>query len=227
MATAQEEYTALIHNRAINPLPPEVYGEVHHIYPKCLGGNDEPENLVRLTPEEHYRAHCLLPFIYTEGEGHMKLCCAWHRMRFAQGKDVEVSEEEYGELKRQHAEAMRNALLGKPSRHKGHTMSQESREKISNRTKGKNRSNETKERIRLARTGVKRGPHTEEWKKEMSERFKGRKASYRMTDEIRRKMSEAHKGKPTWNKGKHYTDEQRRHVSEGVKASYAARKQVG
>lgn len=135
MATAQEEYTALIHNRVVNPLSEDVYGETHHIYPRCLGGNDEPENLVKLTPEEHYKAHCLLPFIYTEGEAHMKLCCAWNRMRFAQGKDVEISEEEYGELKRRHAEVMRNALLGKPSRHKGHTMSQESREKISQHTR--------------------------------------------------------------------------------------------
>jgi hypothetical protein len=38
----------------------DCYFEVHHIIPRCIGGGDEPENLVRLTPEEHYVAHQLL-----------------------------------------------------------------------------------------------------------------------------------------------------------------------
>jgi len=36
------------------------YHEVHHIVPRCLGGNDIADNLVKLTPEEHYVAHQLL-----------------------------------------------------------------------------------------------------------------------------------------------------------------------
>lgn len=36
------------------------YTESHHIVPRCLGGSDSIENLVRLTPEEHYVAHQLL-----------------------------------------------------------------------------------------------------------------------------------------------------------------------
>ena len=36
------------------------YKEVHHIIPKCLGGNDSPENLTTLTYREHYLAHWLL-----------------------------------------------------------------------------------------------------------------------------------------------------------------------
>lgn len=36
------------------------YTERHHILPRCLGGTDEPQNLVRLTAEEHYVAHQLL-----------------------------------------------------------------------------------------------------------------------------------------------------------------------
>ena len=33
------------------------YKETHHIIPRCLGGTDDPMNLVDLTPEEHYVAH--------------------------------------------------------------------------------------------------------------------------------------------------------------------------
>lgn len=41
----------------------ELY-ERHHIIPKCIGGNDDKENLVYMTPEEHYVAHQLLVKIY-------------------------------------------------------------------------------------------------------------------------------------------------------------------
>lgn len=41
-------------------------GEVHHILPKCLGGDDSSSNLVRLTYREHYIAHRLLTKIYPE-----------------------------------------------------------------------------------------------------------------------------------------------------------------
>ena len=34
--------------------------EVHHILPRSLGGKDNDENLVRLTPREHSVAHSLL-----------------------------------------------------------------------------------------------------------------------------------------------------------------------
>ena len=42
----------------------EGYKERHHIIPKCMGGSDDPENLVDLTPEEHYLAHLLLVKIH-------------------------------------------------------------------------------------------------------------------------------------------------------------------
>lgn len=40
------------------------YKESHHIIPRCLGGLDDNNNLVDLTPEEHYLAHLLLIKIY-------------------------------------------------------------------------------------------------------------------------------------------------------------------
>lgn len=43
----------------------ELY-ETHHIIPKCLGGTNNAENLVKLTPEEHYLAHQLLAKLYPE-----------------------------------------------------------------------------------------------------------------------------------------------------------------
>lgn len=38
--------------------------ESHHIVPKCIGGTDDPSNLVDLTLREHYIAHILLAKIH-------------------------------------------------------------------------------------------------------------------------------------------------------------------
>ncbi len=40
------------------------YSENHHIIPKCLGGTDDPGNLVRLTAREHFIIHWLLTLVY-------------------------------------------------------------------------------------------------------------------------------------------------------------------
>lgn len=50
--------------RAKARLRPEIYCEEHHIVPRCVGGGDEPENLVYLTAREHFIAHRLLAKIY-------------------------------------------------------------------------------------------------------------------------------------------------------------------
>lgn len=42
------------------------YKEIHHVIPKCMNGNDEDDNLVELTAEEHYTAHQLLAKIYPD-----------------------------------------------------------------------------------------------------------------------------------------------------------------
>lgn len=42
------------------------YTETHHIVPRCLGGSDDLNNLVELTPEEHYIAHQLLVKIHPD-----------------------------------------------------------------------------------------------------------------------------------------------------------------
>lgn len=36
------------------------WGEKHHVFPVCMGGSNEPSNMVLLSPEEHYVAHKLL-----------------------------------------------------------------------------------------------------------------------------------------------------------------------
>lgn len=53
--------------------------ERHHIIPKCIGGTDDSNNLVELTPEEHFLAHQLLVKIYPTNQSlvyaAMMMCC--------------------------------------------------------------------------------------------------------------------------------------------------------
>lgn len=58
-------YDRLI-ERAKTREKPDVYTEDHHIIPRCIGGTDDPENLVSLTAEEHLTAHLLLAKIHKD-----------------------------------------------------------------------------------------------------------------------------------------------------------------
>ena len=48
------------------------YTESHHIVPRCMGGKDDRDNLVDLSPEEHYLAHQLLIKIHPNHHGVVK-----------------------------------------------------------------------------------------------------------------------------------------------------------
>lgn len=54
----QLRYNKLIQHYQNNPT--EGFVEKHHIVPKCMGGNDEPSNLVLLPTRAHFIAHYLL-----------------------------------------------------------------------------------------------------------------------------------------------------------------------
>jgi len=78
----------------------EGYTETHHIVPRCIGGNDDSDNLVELTPEEHYVAHQLLVKIYPENHRLAKAAMmmtaqrpsnkvyGWLRKRYAKAQSI-------------------------------------------------------------------------------------------------------------------------------------------
>lgn len=80
----------------------ECYTEKHHIVPKCLGGTDDINNLVALTPEEHFLAHQLLVKIYPREE---KLIYACTRMTHHNSSN-RLNNKMYGWLKRKKAEVV-------------------------------------------------------------------------------------------------------------------------
>lgn len=60
-------YNLIIEKRKSIPIPNNVYGEIHHIIPRCLGGADSKNNLIRITAREHFICHALLAEMYPVG----------------------------------------------------------------------------------------------------------------------------------------------------------------
>ena len=68
-------YYSVIERAQSRILPKEVYREKHHIIPRCMGGSDDPANIVSLTFKEHLFCHKLLVRM-TEGPTRGKLSFA-------------------------------------------------------------------------------------------------------------------------------------------------------
>lgn len=87
----KKHYETLIERARFRKL--DCYTENHHIKPKCIGGDDSKNNLVRLTAEEHYTAHLLLVKIY---RNEPKLILAAHFMNCDNGKYSRKGNKLYG-----------------------------------------------------------------------------------------------------------------------------------
>jgi hypothetical protein len=72
-----EEYLLLINSAVARIIDSNVYYENHHIIPKSLGGGNESDNLVNLTPREHFRAHQLLTEITTGKDKSSMIYAFW------------------------------------------------------------------------------------------------------------------------------------------------------
>ena len=84
------------------------YYELHHILPKCIGGNDDVDNLVYLLPEEHYVAHMLLVKIYEDP----KLAHAANMMSKS-SKNNRRNNKSYAWVRKRHAKSISENQSGK------------------------------------------------------------------------------------------------------------------
>lgn len=120
----QKTYNLLIAKARANP--PAGYCEVHHIVPRCLGGTDDPSNLIRLSARQHFVAHLLL----AKAHGGKMIYAAW-RMK----NGGRHTNKEYEWLRQKHsnqmAEKWRGNQLGR-----GRIKSQDERDAIAARFRG-------------------------------------------------------------------------------------------
>lgn len=77
----------------------ENYKETHHIIPRCMGGSDDKNNLVDLTPEEHFVAHQLLVKMHPKHLGLIRACDIMSKECYSQSKFRTSPNKMYGWLR--------------------------------------------------------------------------------------------------------------------------------
>jgi hypothetical protein len=111
----KKHYINLIKTRLNRKLESGVYYEKHHIVPKCIGGSDRKENIIKLTAREHYIAHWLLYRMRPHSNG---ISFAFWKMtfpgsKFLEKRDYTISSRAYAEAKMAMAEANRRLNTGR------------------------------------------------------------------------------------------------------------------
>jgi len=129
-----------------------LYTEKHHIIPKSLGGDNNINNIVKLSAREHFICHRLLCKMTTDTEKAKMSYAAWQQGRSLHLKGMKISSRLYEQLKIN----LSKSMTGR----KRDQFSAEWRENISkghmgdkNSMYGKPRSAETKQKMSENRKG--------------------------------------------------------------------------
>lgn len=169
------------------------YTELHHIIPKCLGGDNSKENTIYLTAREHFICHWLL-IKMVRAESKHRMIYALRMMRCNNKNhglnryETKITSRVYAKLKEQFI------------------MSAEQKQKMSIARTGKKHSIESIEKMSISKKNM-----SAETKKKMSLSWKDRTSVPGMlgkhhSDETKIKLSIANigknKGKVAWNKNK-------------------------
>lgn len=118
----------------------EGYTELHHIIPQSMGGINDKENLVELTAREHFICHWLL-IKMTEGKDRSKMMYALNGMkaenRYQQRYHTKITARVYEKYRIEHAHNHSETMKGKPAWNKGRMLEgvelEEHRERTRNR----------------------------------------------------------------------------------------------
>lgn len=146
------------------------YYETHHILPKSLGGDNNIENLIKLSAREHYFAHLLLAKF---AGPKMKIALAFFidgRNKYGGGCKYIPHSSKIGKL-REDASKAKSVLM------KGRIISEEHRKKISNSAKGRTPWNKDKILIDEKYKGGRKNKGKAAWNsgitgKEYTEKYK-------------------------------------------------------
>ena len=203
-------YSDLMSTRKTRILPKSVYAERHHIIPRCLGGTDDADNIVRLLTKEHFIAHLLLARIHSGKDG-MRMVHALRRMLTGNQSHRYIPNSRTYQtirtLSMEKCSGENNPMWGKtgenhPSYGKHEQIyTEEFRKKVGEKSKGRVWTEEQRAKRKAAQIAywadpenrkkqsvkLKQVERTEEWNKKISEGQKGRIHS----PETRAKISQA------------------------------------
>jgi len=124
-------YYALVTRAKSRTLDESIYIERHHIVPKSLGGNNKKDNIVKLTPREHFICHLLLPKML-EGISKRKMSFALtnftNRARHGTTEIYKIGSRTYQVIKENAAKYMSEVQTGRPSNFKGRIQTEENKQ---------------------------------------------------------------------------------------------------
>jgi hypothetical protein len=127
-------YNDLIQDAITNPKM-DSYKEYHHIIPRCIGGNNDKSNLVKLTARQHFIAHWLLFKIHKTS----KLANAWYNMlRIGAGQDERrINSRMFEICKRERNKILSKKMTGSGNHFYNKHHTPETKQKLSFAHKGK------------------------------------------------------------------------------------------
>lgn len=114
------------------------YYELHHIYPKSLGGTNNADNLVLLSAKEHFVVHHLLTKMVEDGSHRLKMLHAFWRMCHAPQHKQIISSKVYEALRLERSKIMSEQYTGKNNHFYGKTHTDETKMKMKTAAMGRN-----------------------------------------------------------------------------------------
>ena len=179
----------------------DCYTEIHHIKPQSLGGLDTPDNLVKLTPREHFICHWLLVKM-TTGQEHHKMLNALRMMRAEnpnqQRYTTKITARVYAKIKEEYAELQSKKFTGKGNGMFGKHHTQEAKDKIRQARIGNKLTPEQHARLVANTTGKKKPPITDEHRAKLSVAQSGKnnpRYGVEVSDDTRKKIGDKLRGR--------------------------------
>lgn len=160
----------------------EGYKERHHIVPKCLGGSNDKENIVKLTAKEHFICHRLLVLIYPDEHKLKYALWCMCKQHSSKQQRYKVTARIFASLREDAREVLRKRVITE---------------------EWKRKNSEAHKKLALSPNYVNKGnkqPRTKEWREKVSAIMK-KKGNYEQrygaekSKEIKEKASLKLKGK--------------------------------
>jgi len=183
----------------------EGYSEKHHIVPRSHGGSNKKDNLIALTPRQHFIAHRMLWKAYGGS-----MTRAFFLMSKA-NKYGQVGSKTYAMAREEYSKQVVIQMTGKAAQGK---FDAEHRAKLSQAKLGTKISDATKAKISAFQTGRKA---SEETKKKISKAKRGistRGTGWQQSQETRNKIGQAQVGALNHMHGKKHSMETRMKMAE-------------
>jgi hypothetical protein len=155
------------------------YSEKHHIIPKSMGGTEARNNLIALTPRQHFVAHWMLWKAYGGSMGRAFF------MMSNFGKYGKVNSRTYAMARADYSEQVSIQMATQPH----YVATPETRAKMSKSALGKIINQKTRDKISFSTLGKKRD---EDFGRRVSEAKKGKdngRTGYQQSQEARSKIA--------------------------------------